>query len=43
MYVINLDEYKFIGTHCITFYVNNDVAYFNSYRVEYIPKDIEKS
>ena len=25
-YVINLDEYSDIGTHCITLYVQNNVA-----------------
>ena len=42
-YVINLDEYSNIGTHWIAFYVNNKtVKYFDSFGVEYIPKEIKK-
>ena len=38
-YVINLDGYADIGTHWITFYALNDnVAYFDSFGVEHIPK-----
>ena len=34
-YVINLDEYKSIGTHWIVLYVNCDnVTYFDSFEVE---------
>ena len=41
--VINLDEQKSIETHWITLYVNaEDVTYFDSFRVEYIPKEIRK-
>ena len=37
-YIINLDEYESIGTHCIVFYVNdNNVTYFDSFGV--IPKE----
>ena len=37
-----LDEYKSIGTHWIALYVNGDnVTYFDSFRVEYIPKEIK--
>ena len=40
-YVINLDEYSDIGTHWVALYVeNNDATYFDSFRVEHIPKDI---
>ena len=47
-YVINLDEYKSIGTYWIAFYVNNNnnnnndnnVTYFDSIGVEHIPKKI---
>ena len=40
-YVINLDEYKSIGTHWITFYVNaENVTYFDSFGVEHVPKEI---
>ena len=42
-YVINLDEYKSIGTHWIASYVNDDnETYFNSFPVERIPKEIKK-
>ena len=38
-YVINLDEYSVIGTHWIALYaLNNNVTYFDSFGVEYIPK-----
>ena len=40
-YVINLDEYKSIGTHWIALYVNaENVTYFDSFGVEHIPKEI---
>ena len=43
VYVINLDQYKSIGTHCITLYVtDNKVTYFNSFGAERIPKEIIK-
>ena len=42
-YVINLDEYKSIGTHWIALYVNGDnITYFDSSGVECIPKEIKK-
>ena len=42
-YVINLDEYHDIGTHWVALYVNNKTAtYFDSFRVEHIPRDIIK-
>ena len=48
-YVINLDEYKSIGTHWIALYVNGDngiasfdATYFDSFGVENIPKEIKK-
>ena len=42
-YVINLDEYSDIGTHCIDLYIlNNKVCYFDSFGVEHIPKQIKK-
>ena len=41
-YIINLDEYSDIGTHCIALYVlNNDVTYFDSFGVEHISKEIK--
>ena len=40
-YVINLDEYKSIGTHCIALYVNGDtVTYFDSLGIEDTPKEV---
>ena len=42
--VINLDEFKSIGTHRIALYVNdNYVTYFDSFGFEHIPKEIKKS
>ena len=41
--MIYLDEYRLIGTHWIAFYVNgNNVTYFDSFGVDYIPKGIKK-
>ena len=38
-YLINLDEFKLIGTPWIAFYVNNNnVTYLDSSGVEHIPK-----
>ena len=43
LYVINLDEFKSTGKHWIASYVNsNNATYFDSFEVEYIPKEIEK-
>ena len=42
-YVINLDEYRDIGTHWVALYVNNKtIIYFYSFGVEHIPKEIMK-
>ena len=42
-YLINLDEYADTGTHWITlFCIKNKVNYFDSFRVEHVPKEIEK-
>ena len=42
-YVINLHECNLQGNYWITFFVNDhNVTYFNSFRVEYIPKEIER-
>ena len=42
-YIININEFKSIGTHWIVFYVkNNNVTYFDSFGVEHIPKEIKK-
>ena len=42
-YVIDLDEYRDIGTHWVALYVNNKtIIYFDSFGVEHIPKEIMK-
>ena len=42
-YVINLDEYSNIETHRVASYVyTKTVAYFDSFRVEHILKEIKK-
>ena len=42
-YVINLDEYRNIGTHWVALYVNNKtIIYFDSFGVEHTPKEIMK-
>ena len=42
-YVINLDEYKSIGTRWRALYVNgNNVSYFDSFGIEHSPKEIRK-
>ena len=42
-YIINLVEYKSVGTHWIILYVNaENVTYFDSFGVEHIPKEIRK-
>ena len=41
-YVSNLDEYPDIGTDCIVLHVlNNNVIHFDSFVVEYIPREIK--
>ena len=41
--IINLDEYESIQTHWVALYVNaENVTYFDSFGVEYIPKEIGK-
>ena len=40
-YVINLDHSKNTGTHWVVIFLREDeVIYFNSFGVEYIPKEI---
>ena len=40
--VINLDKYADVGTHWIALYAkNNEVIYFDSFRVEHIPKEVK--
>ena len=42
-YVINLDEYRDIGTHWVALYVNNKtITYFDSFGVEHIPREFIK-
>ena len=42
-YVKNLDEYEDAGTHWIALYVKNKkVVYFDSFGLEYVPKEIIK-
>ena len=42
-YIINLDKYESIGTHWIALFVNaENVKYFDSFRVEYMSKEIRK-
>ena len=40
-YVINLDHSKNAGAHWVVIFVkSNEVIYFDSFSVEYIPKEI---
>ena len=48
-YVVNGDEFKSVGNHCITLYVNGnngsasyDAIYFESFGVQHIPKQSKK-
>ena len=42
-YTINLDEYADVGTHLIALYLKyNEVIYFDSFGVEYVPKEMKK-
>ena len=41
-YVINLDEYRDIGTHWIVLICEkNEIVYFDSFGVEHIPEEIK--
>ena len=41
--VRNLDEYANVGTHWIPLFCKNiEIVYFDSFRVEHVPKEIEK-
>ena len=41
LFIKNLDEYESIGTHWMTFQVNdNNVIYFDSFVIGNIPKEI---
>ena len=42
-YVINLDQFKSIGTHWRALYVNrNNIIYSDSFEVKHIPNEIKK-
>ena len=42
-YVINLDEHADTGTHWIASFCNrNEIVYFDSFGVEYIPEEIKE-
>ena len=42
-YVINLNEYEYVGTHWIALFCReNEIVYFDSFGVEHVPKEIEK-
>ena len=44
VYMINLDKYGFIETHWIALHVNaENVTYFDSFRVEHIPRENKTS
>ena len=40
-YVINLDEYSDIGTCWVALWLDNNVTYFDSFKVEHVPKEIK--
>ena len=43
VYIINLDEYANVGTHCIALFCKkNKIIYFDSFGVEYIPEEIKE-
>ena len=42
-YVINLDEYKDVGTYWIALYIkDNEIIYFDSFGLEHVSKEIKK-
>ena len=42
-YTINLDEYSDVGTHWIALFCKkNEIVYFDSFGVEYIPEEIKE-
>ena len=42
-YIINLDEYKGVGTHWIALFCKkNEIVYFDSFGVEHIPEEIKE-
>ena len=43
VYVINLDEYETTSTHWVSLFVKPKyMVYFDSFRIEHIPKEINK-
>ena len=41
-YVINLDEYKDIGTHWLALFCKrSEIAYFEYFDVEHVPEEIK--
>ena len=41
-YVINLDEYADVGTHCTALFFNrNEIVYFDRFGVEHVPEEIK--
>ena len=41
-YVINLNNYADVGMHWIALFCNrNEIVYFDSFGVEYVPKEIK--
>ena len=42
-YVIDLDEYAGVGTHWLALFCKrNEIVYFDSFRIEYIPEEIKE-
>ena len=43
-YIRNLDEYADVGTHWVALFCNrSEIVYFDSFGVEYVPKEIKES
>ena len=43
VYVINLDEYAYVGTYWIALFCNrNEIVYFNRFGIEHVPEEIKK-
>ena len=43
-YIFNLKDYKSIESHCLALYIYSDkILYFNRFRVEHVPKEINKN
>ena len=40
-YVVNLDEYRDVGTHWIALFCKkSEIVYFDSFSVEHVPEEI---